>query len=214
MDLADAPYLVGSMLAEDVHTVAAIEQRVFTMPWSVNSFRYEVTQSDTSEYLVVRYLPWAAADAKASFLASLRKALRPGQEDASLLGYGGFWYVVDEAHITTLAVRAEWRGRGLGELLLASLIERAIRRRAQLVTLEVRASNVLAQSLYLKYGFCKTGRRKAYYVDDHEDAHIMTIEPLMDEAYQQQFEGLCRRLTERLRREAALPPPGVAVAPA
>jgi [ribosomal protein S18]-alanine N-acetyltransferase len=210
MDLADAPYLVGPMLAEDVHTVAMIEQRVFSMPWSENSFRYEATQADTSEYLVARYLPWMASSAKVSFLASLRKVLQPDQEDASLLGYGGSWFVVDEAHITTLAVRAEWRGRGLGELLLVSLIERAIRRRAELVTLEVRASNLLAQNLYQKYGFRKVGRRKGYYTDDHEDAHIMTIEPLMDPAYQQQFEGLCRQLVERLGHAEALPPPSVA----
>ena len=77
-----------------------------------------------------------------------------------ILGYGGFWLMHDEAHISTLAVRAESRRRGLGELMLVVLIKEAHRLRAFRVTLEVRVSNAAAQALYAKYGFEQVGRRK------------------------------------------------------
>jgi len=105
-----------------------------------------------------------------------------------ILGYGGFWFIVDEAHICTLAVHSAWRGRGLGELLLTALIERASEINAAALTLEVRASNVAAQSMYRKYGFIRMGLRKRYYSDNNEDAIIMTTDPISSASFQRRFQ--------------------------
>jgi ribosomal-protein-alanine N-acetyltransferase len=114
------------------------------------------------------------------------------------------WLMVDEAHITTIALRAARRGRGYGELLLASLIETAIGTGARRVTLEVRVSNETAQGLYRKYGFRQEGLRRRYYSDNNEDAYIMTTDNIQDSDYQRTFESLVHALSERLRREPDL----------
>jgi ribosomal-protein-alanine N-acetyltransferase len=95
-----------------------------------------------------------------------------------LVGIAGFWIMVDEAHITTLATRNAYRRQGIGERLLLQIIEMAAGLHADVVTLEVRVSNKQAQALYDKYGFRKVGTRRAYYTDNGEDAVIMTTDPL------------------------------------
>ncbi|MBN1310392.1 MAG: ribosomal protein S18-alanine N-acetyltransferase [Anaerolineae bacterium] len=101
-----------------------------------------------------------------------------------LIGYSGMWHIADEAHISTIAVHPDWRGRKLGELLVWSMIRQAMRQRAGQVTLEVRVSNAPAQNLYRKYGFEVLGTRKGYYRDNSEDAYMMGVTRL-DEAYRQ-----------------------------
>ncbi|MEA1959271.1 MAG: ribosomal protein S18-alanine N-acetyltransferase [Chloroflexota bacterium] len=91
-----------------------------------------------------------------------------------IIGLSGFWMMVDEAHIITIAVRNTRRRQGIGESLLRSTIELAKRLEAHEITLEVRSSNKMAQSLYAKYGFTERGLRKAYYDDTNENAVIMT----------------------------------------
>ncbi|MBI4281977.1 MAG: ribosomal protein S18-alanine N-acetyltransferase [Chloroflexi bacterium] len=113
-------------------------------------------------------------------------------------GYVATWYMTDEAHITAIAVRESLRGKGLGELLLMSSIEMAMKRQSRVVTLEVRVSNKVAHSLYSKYGFSQVGLRKDYYTDNHEDAYIMTTAPISSLAYNQQFRSL--EETYRTRR--------------
>jgi ribosomal-protein-alanine N-acetyltransferase len=117
------------------------------------------------------------------------------------VGYAGMWLMVDEAHITTIAVREAWRGRKLGELLLASLIEAAVDAGAARVTLEVRVSNEVAQGLYAKYGFHREGVRPRYYSDNNEDAFIMTTGSIQEEEYGRRFGVLVRQLRERLGDE-------------
>ena len=82
--------------------------------------------------------------------------------------------MAEDAHISTIATHPDWRGRGLGELLLVSLLECGEAQGAWQATLEVRASNAIAQALYGKYLFKKVGVRKRYYSDNGEDAIIMT----------------------------------------
>ena len=106
---------------------------------------------------------------------------RPGDE--FIAGFVGLWYITDEAHIVAIGVRSEYRGLGLGEALLIAAIEQAIEREAQVVTLEVRVSNYVAQNLYKKYGFTERGIRKGYYSDNREDALIMTTGELSDTDY-------------------------------
>jgi [ribosomal protein S18]-alanine N-acetyltransferase len=117
--------------------------------------------------------------------------------------------MVDEAHICTLAMRAEWRGRGLGELLLLSLIEQAIEHQAAVVTLEVRVSNLRAQSLYTKYGFAFVGERKRYYSDNQEDALIMTTAPVTSEDYARLLGAHRAALAQRLMAERDAAPPSL-----
>lgn len=212
MNLDDIPYRVENMTAEDVATVAEVEKIVFTLPWSATAFMYEVRSNPSAEYLVLRYAPWVRESWENRVLPRpVRRLLHSTKSDPSLLGYGGFWRILEEAHICTLAVRPEWRGRGLGELLLASLIERAMEHEAGVITLEVRASNMKAQNLYQKYGFAVVGRRKGYYSDDGEDALIMTTETVTTPEYQARFQQLTGQLRERLLAQPNRPP--IALAP-
>ncbi len=107
-----------------------------------------------------------------------------------IIGIAGFWLMMGEAHIITIAVRETYRRLGVGERLLISLIDLALQLKAHVVTLEVRTSNELAQTLYQKYGFFKTGVRRQYYTDNGEDAFIMTTDSLTSAAFQSQYQRL------------------------
>src|SRR5262249_37052929 len=96
----------------------------------------------------------------------------------SIVGYVGMWLMFDEAHITTIAVDPEYRGEGVGELLLVKITDQALYLGAAEVTLECRVSNHVAQALYRKYTFRDAGVRRRYYSDDGEDAVTVTTEKL------------------------------------
>ena len=113
---------------------------------------------------------------------------RPGEE--LVAGFVGLWYVVDEAHIVSIGVRSEYRGLGLGEMLLISAIEQTRQMKSRIMTLEVRMSNYVAQNLYKKYGFTKRGVRRGYYTDNREDALILTTNPLNTDDYARSFKAL------------------------
>ncbi len=194
MNLKDLPYALVPMQLSDVPTVYSIERRVFTTPWSMQAFRQELLFHDTAIYLVLRYL--GGRDAKGRPLLKKPWGTR---KDRNLLGYGGVWMVLDEAHISTLAVRPSWRGRGLGELLFAALIEQALAKDADKITLEVRVSNRLAQALYAKYGLERTGLRKRYYPDNQEDALIMSAESIQSMTYRERYQARVEALLQKLR---------------
>ena len=105
-----------------------------------------------------------------------------------MTGYAGMWILADEAHVTSIASHRDYRRRGIGEALLIALVEMAIKRNARVVTLEARVSNVSAQSLYVKLGFTKQGIRKGYYLDNSEDAVIMTTDFLGSESFRQHLD--------------------------
>jgi ribosomal-protein-alanine N-acetyltransferase len=192
----DLPYVVELMQIADLRQVMAIEQVSFPTPWPVSAYRHELTQNDLSTYLVLRQ---RGAEAEASWPRRAGRRLSLAARRAlPVLGYGGFWMIVDEAHISTLAVHSGWRGRGLGELLLVALIEAAVLRGAAEATLEVRVSNVVAQGLYRKHCFAQVGRRKGYYSDNREDALIMTTPPLDEPRFAARYAARKARLRERL----------------
>ena len=112
---------------------------------------------------------------------------------------------MDEAHISTIASDEQWRGRGIGELMLLAMIERGIELGAGEVTLEVRVTNRVAQSLYRKYGFEVVGQRPRYYRDNNEDADLMTASDVDRPEYQAKLKTLRAALEERLRREVTRP---------
>jgi ribosomal-protein-alanine N-acetyltransferase len=193
------PYRVEPMLVSDVDAVMPIENAAYTTPWPVSAYRHELEQNSMAHYLVL--LPEEGeAGTPTSLRERLRGWLRRPQSGRAILGYGGFWLMVGEAHISTIVVDEEWRGMGLGELLLLELIELALRLGAEMVTLEVRVSNTVAQGLYEKYGFEYTGRRKRYYRDNNEDAHIMTVEEVRSAEYRAFLDQQWLRVRERLAR--------------
>lgn len=114
-----------------------------------------------------------------------------------MVGYAGMWVIAGEAHISTIAVHPELRGRGLGEVLLNGLLHRAIALHGDYSVLEVRVSNESAKSLYLKYGYEVVGTRKDYYRDNNEDALLMHLAPL-DEKYKGRLVALTEALHRRL----------------
>ena len=123
----------------------------------------------------------------------------PDAPDATpdIAGYVGVWFQGDQAHITEIAVRESLRGQGIGELLLIGTLRAAYEQGMDAVTLEARVSNFIAQRLYEKYGFNSVGTRKNYYVDNKEDAVIMTTDPIHTAAYRRQFYNLEQRFQQR-----------------
>ncbi|MGG1291829.1 ribosomal protein S18-alanine N-acetyltransferase [Bacillus smithii] len=138
------------MRIEDIDEVMEVEHSSFTLPWTKESFYYELEQNHFAHYLVVVV-------------------------NDKVAGYCGSWIILDEAHVTNIAVLPQYRGRGFGEALLRKMMELARGLGAKTMTLEVRVSNMPAQSLYKKLGFQKGGIRKGYYTDNQEDALIMWV---------------------------------------
>lgn len=133
--------------------VIRIERESFSSPWSIQAFTYEILYNELSHYIV---------------------ALLNGD----VVGYGGMWVIMDEAHITNIAVDPNFRGQKIGYQLMKQLINKAIELGAVKMTLEVRPSNIPARKLYHKLGFEERGIRKNYYSDINEDAIIMWKEEL------------------------------------
>ncbi|MFZ5917867.1 MAG: ribosomal protein S18-alanine N-acetyltransferase [Chloroflexota bacterium] len=190
------PFTVRPMVVDDVPQVMAVEKVSFSTPWSATAYRHELTQNELSHYIVVQQPTPAATSGGRAWLD--RWLGRVSLQPATMIGYGGFWVLGQEAHISTIAVHPDWRGQGLGELLLISMIDLAATLDAQEVTLEVRVSNLVAQNLYRKYLFEETGRRRRYYRDNDEDALVMTTpaidSPAFLETYRQRRTALAKRL--------------------
>ncbi len=209
-------YFIEPMLESDIAEVQKIERCSFSTLWSANTYRRELRNPASSRYIVVRAshtlpppIPRAseAATQRSTWLGMLFAGFFSTSEinpEYPIVGYGGLWLTVDDAHITTIAVTPSYRGQGLGELLLNGLIDHAQDLHAALLTLEVRVSNVVAQNLYLKYGFHIAGRRPRYYTDNAEDALIMSTDALHSREYQSRLSTLRRQLFARLRTQAEI----------
>lgn len=211
-------YFIDPMTESDIEQVQQIERRSFTTTWSPNTYRHELRTPSNSRYIVARTSPVPppprapTGRVRRGILASLFPAWFGSESDpmvsaCPIVGYGGLWISVDEGHITTIAVMPEYRGRGIGELVLNGLIDQALALNADMLTLEVRVSNTSAQQLYLKYGFHPSGTRPRYYTDNSEDALIMWTEPIRSPSYQERIQRLRELLFNRLRQDAAAPPP-------
>jgi ribosomal-protein-alanine N-acetyltransferase len=197
MDYTNLPYIVEPMRLRDISEVMEIERVSFSSPWSARSYRYELLENDLSHYFVVRRRH--PKEPRLSLLARIGRTLGGGIRPP-VLGYSGFWLMVGEAHVSTIAVQPNWRRRGLGELLLVAMLDQAVEIEADIATLEVRVSNIVAQNLYHKYGFRQVGLRRRYYRDSNEDALIMSTERLTSATFQSQFQQLKRALREKLTR--------------
>lgn len=143
--------IIRRMTIADLEAVTAIEAATFPTPWSADSFRQELERNVAARYLV---------------------AEREGQ----VIGYAGAWIILDESHITNIAIAQEHRGRGYGRQLTEALMQYLSNLGAAYATLEVRKSNLKAQNLYTSIGFVKLGVRKRYYEDNQEDALLMVCD--------------------------------------
>lgn len=132
----------------DIDALAKLDSLCFTLAWSRSSFEFEIKENLKAIYLVADY-------------------------KGKIFGYGGIWIILDEGHITNIAVHPDFRNMGIGAKLLTDLIELSERRGANKQTLEVRVSNYPAISLYNKLGFKTAGKREKYYEDNGEDALIL-----------------------------------------
>ncbi len=193
--------LVRRMTLEDIDQVVLLDWLSFPTPWPARTYRHEILNSDNSTMLVVEPKVPLTPYSRTSPLGWLRRLT--SRDDGSdprkpLLAYSGFWSVMDEIHISTIAVHPEWRGRKLGELLIWTMIREAINRGVTQVTLEVRVSNAIAQNLYHKYGFQVAGVRKGYYHDNGEDAYMMAVSPVGEE-YRARMRQFGRELSLFLR---------------
>ncbi len=143
-------FLIAGMSLEDIPGVLEIENVSFPTPWSESAFRYELREN-----------PYASL-----FVAKTR-------EEASVIAFACVWIIDQEMKINNIAVRPEYRSRGVGSRFLRFLLDYAASQGCREVTLEVRPSNVVALHLYGRAGFAAVGRRKQYYSDTHEDAIVM-----------------------------------------
>ncbi len=138
------------MTIYDIDQILVIEHLAFATPWSREAFYNELMNNQFAKYIVML-------------------------DKGRVIGYCGMWIVVDEAHITNVAVLPQYRGKKLGEALMQKAMELSKQYGALSMTLEVRVSNVVAQSLYKKLGFQPGGIRKNYYTDNNEDAIVMWV---------------------------------------
>lgn len=139
------------MVEDDIDGVLKIEEEAFSLPWTRDSFIHEMRNNLHAYYVVAL-------------------------NEEEIIGYCGMWLVIDESHITNVAVTEKVKGHGIGEALMRESIRIALENEVVLMTLEVRVSNVIAQNLYRKLGFQNGGIRRNYYSDNQEDALVMWVE--------------------------------------
>lgn len=142
---------IRRMTINDVDAVAAIEAATFPTPWSRDAFVQEITKNAVARYLVAEL-------------------------DGKVIGFAGAWLIIDESHITNIAISEAYRGQGYGRLLTEALMQYLSNMGASYATLEVRVSNTRAQKLYESVGFITLGKRKRYYEDNGEDAYLMVCD--------------------------------------
>ena len=220
MQTTTVRYQVRPMDLGDISQVMEIERESFLNMWPTTAFKRELEHNRLARYLVavehqgeadeaMRTVPEPAPretpiprPGLGRWLGELKRLFGDEEEEAAadrepIVGFVGVWLTPDEAHIVTIAVRESHRGRGIGELLLIAAIALARLNEQEVVTLEVRASNQAAQALYEKYGFKRVGVRHRYYYDNHEDAVIMTTDPIHSASYQDLFQRLRQEHRER-----------------
>ena len=155
------PITIRSMEWRDLETVSEIDKLSFSLPWPKNAFEFELRENPAARL-------WVA------------ETEDPALVKPRVIGVLAIWFIVDEIHISTLAVHPEYRRQGTARRLLAEALASCKQLGAVSATLEVRTSNLAAQALYDKFGFRIAGRRLKYYQDNQEDALLMTLADLQN----------------------------------
>jgi ribosomal-protein-alanine N-acetyltransferase len=189
------------MQEEDVPQVSDIDRTVFPTMRPLINYHNEL-ENKLAHYLVAcsdeRVVKGPGKAKNGGILVWLNGILGkpriqsepPDEERQYIFGFAGLWMMADEAHIINIAVSEEHQHQGIGELLLIGMIDLAAQLKARYIVLEVRVSNIVAQSLYSKYGFKAVGVRKGYYTDNHEDAVMMNTDDITTEAYRAKLNQL------------------------
>ena len=162
---------IRRMQSADLPRVVEIERACFGERWTLASFQNELSNSASTYFVAV-----------------------DGDE---IVGYAGYWLILEESHVTTIGVDPRHQRKGYGDLLMLELIEHAAKAGAKWITLEVRLSNIGAQKMYEKFGFTSLGRRKGYYQDNNEDALIMWTENIEQPHYREILDGVREALARR-----------------
>ena len=148
----DAGIVLETMTERDLDDVLAIERVSFSVPWTRQSFLFDLRENPFSSSIVAR------------------------EAGCGLVGYACSWHLYDELKINNIAVRPDRRGLGVGRAILRRVIEDGRRARCRVAMLEVRPSNAAARDLYASEGFVEVGRRKNYYQNEREDALVLVLE--------------------------------------
>ena len=155
---------ITKMTSDDIENVVTIEAEAYgEHHWSKSSF-YDEMQNNLAKYYVAK------------------------TPEGELVGYAGTWHIIDEGHITTIAVKKSHRRKHIGEAIITKIVDDCYKEGIKYLTLEVRVSNNSAISLYSKYGFNSLGTRKGYYQDNNEDALIMWTENIFYDKFKISFE--------------------------
>ena len=206
------PFLeIKHLTAEHLNSAVELDRKIFGGLWTIEGYRRELG-SPNSDLLGL----WASAtdvgvaqrsDSELEYFDIFTPqngavtGAPPLGTTRMLIGLGCLWAILEEAHITILAIDPRFQGQGLGQALLWALLKSANRRQLERATLEVRASNSIALSLYHKFGFKEAGRRKRYYADTGEDAAIMWRSGIEKPEFQQYLANekvkICDRLIQK-----------------
>lgn len=166
--------IINKMSAEDIDGVIKIEESAYgDHHWSKDSFLNELNNE------LARYYALHTPEGK-------------------LAGYAGCWHILDEAHITTIAIDPEYRKRYYGQALLKAIIDDCFKEKIKYITLEVRVSNTPAINLYSKYGFTSFGTRKKYYQNNNEDALIMWAKNIFFDEFKNNYKNAIKTLEEKI----------------
>ncbi len=163
------------MTKDDVEAVVEIEAEAYGKHhWAKSSF-YDEMSNNLAKYYSAKTL------------------------SGELVGYAGTWHIIDEGHITTIAVKKEYLRNHIGEAIIQKIIEDCYKNNIKYLTLEVRVSNIPAIKLYEKYGFQSLGTRKGYYQDNNEDALIMWTENIFYDKFKSVYEENCKNLENLIK---------------
>ena len=206
------PYSLHLMRKEHIAQVNEIDREAFPTQWPPPNYKNEL-QNQFAHYIVACDKDEKAEDPEVTSLPEqgqnrfdsrirrwFNRLSGNGKTQPTrqlIAGFAGIWVLADEAHITNIAVRKRYQRRGIGELLLISVIDMAKELKADIMTLEVRASNTNAQKLYDKYGFKEVGLRRAYYTDNREDGVLMSTESIHSASFQEHFQQLKQALSSK-----------------
>ena len=166
--------IIKKMTPEDIEGVIKIEESAYgEHHWSKDSFLNEINNELAHYYALFT---------------------KSGQ----LAGYAGCWHILEEAHITTIAIAPQYRKRNFGQALLSQVIDDCYKAKIKYITLEVRVSNKPAINLYSKYGFSSFGTRKGYYQDNNEDALIMWTKNIFFDEFKNKYEQSIEELRKKI----------------
>lgn len=160
--------------SQDLEQVVKLDQTCLGGLWNKNGYQREI-DSPNSTILVISLLP-----------------------EQQIIGLGCFWAILEEAHITLLAVDPDYQGRGLGQLLLYNLLAQAVSQKLERATLEVKTSNQIALALYQKFGFKIAGIRKGYYQKTQEDGYILWKSGLNSSLFLENMQKWRKEIENRL----------------